>query len=471
MNRITILLASAALTVSAVASERLPAGGGEWTEPLPQDHITAEKRSEIRSMIRRNIDQLTRAGKLPEERAGGVLFDWPLAASNSLGDNGFHGISNFVDQDATFPNALLDYSCGARSYDLSSGYNHRGIDFFTWPFGWKKMDADQVNVVAAADGTIVARSDGNFDRNCGFNSSNWNAVFVRHADGSIAWYGHLKSGSVTPKSVGDSVVSGEVLGVVGSSGSSTGPHLHFEVYDNNDNLIEPYAGICNSLNIDSWWANQRDYYDSAVNAMRTGFAPPAFQTCPTPTITNTRSTFIPGEIIYMSIYYRDQLDTQTTNYRLRRPDGSVVLQWNHFSNAPHYAASYWYWTANLIGQPLGTYTFEADYEGETHTQQFELIAASLDSDGDAVFDHEDNCIARPNPAQQDSNGDGYGNACDADLNNDGVINFIDISAFAATFLTTDADADFNSDGVVNFLDLLVVQTMFLSPPGPSAYAP
>ena len=64
------------------------------------------------------------------------------------------------------------------------------------------MDYDQVYVVAAAPGVIVFKQDGNFDRNCGFTGDPWNAVYVQHADGSVAWYGHMKNGSLTPKAVG-----------------------------------------------------------------------------------------------------------------------------------------------------------------------------------------------------------------------------------------------------------------------------
>lgn len=100
-----------------------------------------------------------------------------------------------------------------------------------------------------------------------------------------------------------------------------------------------------------------------------------------------------------------------------------------------------------------------------------LCEVSNDTDGDGVSDDMDNCTEVANPDQIDSNGDGFGNQCDADLNNDGVINFIDVSLFSSLFLSDDADADFNSDGAVNFVDLILVSQSFLSAPGPSGLVP
>ena len=66
------------------------------------------------------------------------------------------------------------------------GYNHQGTDFFTWPFFWFEMANEQVHIVAAAPGTIIGKNDGNADQSCSTSGGNWNAVYVRHADGSTA---------------------------------------------------------------------------------------------------------------------------------------------------------------------------------------------------------------------------------------------------------------------------------------------
>jgi hypothetical protein len=85
-----------------------------------------------------------------------------------------------------------------------------------------------------------------------------------------------------------------------------------------------------------------------------------------------------------------------------------------------------------------------------------------------VIDGGDNCSARPNPDQRDSNHDGYGNACDPDLDNNGVVNFGDFALFRGGFGGSDPDLDFNGDGAVNFGDLAILADYFLGSPGPGA---
>ncbi len=94
-----------------------------------------------------------------------------------------------------------------------------------------------------------------------------------------------------------------------------------------------------------------------------------------------------------------------------------------------------------------------------------------DVDGDVRADDLDNCTNIANANQLDVDNDGYGNMCDPDLNNDGIVNFLDLAAFSTVFLTDDALADFNGDGIVNFVDLPVLAGLFFMPPGPSGLNP
>ncbi|MEO1575414.1 MAG: S8 family serine peptidase [Pseudomonadota bacterium] len=89
-----------------------------------------------------------------------------------------------------------------------------------------------------------------------------------------------------------------------------------------------------------------------------------------------------------------------------------------------------------------------------------------DDDGDGVSNLTDNCRFVANADQRDTNGDGLGNVCDADLNGDCIVNVVDLGILRTVFFTSDADADFNGDGVVNVVDLGAMRTLFFAPPGP-----
>lgn len=83
--------------------------------------------------------------------------------------------------------------------------------------------------IAAPSGTPVkAPADGRVSF-AGYNSVNGNYVVIKHGEGRSTLYAHLASSSVH---AGEQVEAGDVIGKVGSTGMSTGPHLHFEVQEN-----------------------------------------------------------------------------------------------------------------------------------------------------------------------------------------------------------------------------------------------
>ncbi len=99
-----------------------------------------------------------------------------------------------------------------------------------------------------------------------------------------------------------------------------------------------------------------------------------------------------------------------------------------------------------------------------------------DSDQDGVPDSSDNCTQIANPTQCDSNGDGFGNRCDADLNNNSFTNAQDYVLFRAelgqpSVAPTYNPADFNCNGFVNAQDYVLFRGLLGSPPGPGAPIP
>jgi murein DD-endopeptidase MepM/ murein hydrolase activator NlpD len=100
------------------------------------------------------------------------------------------------------------------------------------------MDGDVSHVLAAASGVVSFVRDTEPDRNTSCTGTA-NLVQVRHPDGLTAVYGHLKRGSARV-SVGQEVSAGALLGVVGSSGCSTAPHLHFELRDAAGGVVDPF---------------------------------------------------------------------------------------------------------------------------------------------------------------------------------------------------------------------------------------
>lgn len=90
-----------------------------------------------------------------------------------------------------------------------------------------------------------------------------------------------------------------------------------------------------------------------------------------------------------------------------------------------------------------------------------------DTDSDGFVDFDDNCVLIFNALQTDSDEDGWGNACDADFNNDGTINLLDFSQLTDAFATANALFDLNEDGWVNLLDIARFRDQFLGSPGPA----
>jgi LysM repeat protein len=103
---------------------------------------------------------------------------------------------------------ILPLTAGRRSQGLH-GYN--GVDYAT-PTG--------TPILASASGDVI------ISRNSGWNGGYGNYIVIKHDNGTQTLYAHNNSNIVYS---GQRVIQGQVIGYVGSTGRSTGPHVHFEI--------------------------------------------------------------------------------------------------------------------------------------------------------------------------------------------------------------------------------------------------
>jgi murein DD-endopeptidase MepM/ murein hydrolase activator NlpD len=148
----------------------------------------------------------------------------------------------------------VDWDCQDFFYS-----GHSGSDFGVGSFAG--MDEGQ-DVVAAAMGMVISMSDGADDRctsgECdgGDGGSCGNHAKIRYPSGRMSLYCHMKKNSVLV-SVGDIVDCGDKIGEVGSSGHSTGPHIHFGAYTTDGSNVDPFEGDCGSSK--SYWMEQNSW--------------------------------------------------------------------------------------------------------------------------------------------------------------------------------------------------------------------
>lgn len=146
-------------------------------------------------------------------------------------------VQNYVDHDPG--PGRQDVACGPLTYDGHDGTDIRLPDYVAMEKG--------VPVLAAAAGTVVALRDGMEDINMNLvgrekldKVGGGNAVILDHGDGWQTLYLHMKRGSVAVQK-GQRVEAGQKLGLVGLSGLTEFPHVHFGVKHNRQ-TVDPFVG-------------------------------------------------------------------------------------------------------------------------------------------------------------------------------------------------------------------------------------
>lgn len=323
-------------------------GGGHGGSKTPHDQcITPRQYNLVRQQIRAY-------GAVEPNQRQNYLFEDPLGGGgiNSPGKT----TVNYVDWSPS--DNLLDYTCGTVTYD-----GHRGTDIELLDF----YDMDEgVPILSAASGYVVYRHDGEFDRRTAWvNGAQANGVIIQHPDGSEAWYWHLRKNSVRV-AWGDSVTVGDTLGLVGSSGFSSGPHLHFEV--NQNTLLDPYQGPCQTDS--SRWVQQPDYIlNLPFELMSHGLTTIPLSwalVCERPP---TKTHITAGDTLYSWLRLRNVQASDQLTWKFYY-QGNL---WNSYTFSPGttYSSSWWYiwWTLPVTANFYGNWTLKIYRNNDFLVQQ------------------------------------------------------------------------------------------------------
>ncbi|MEP7195528.1 MAG: peptidoglycan DD-metalloendopeptidase family protein [Saprospiraceae bacterium] len=166
-------------------------------------------------------------------------------------------IVNYVDWGIQ---KYLDAFCGSKTYE-----SHQGTDFVL--SGFEQMQQG-VNIRAADAGIVTAIKDGLFDMETvsDTNKHFGNYICIKHPGNYYSYYAHLKKNSTQVK-VGDVIQQGQLIAKVGCSGNCTDPYLHFELWWDSLQIIDPFSGPCGNSN--SFWKDQIPY-DSSFQVWKQG---------------------------------------------------------------------------------------------------------------------------------------------------------------------------------------------------------
>ncbi|WP_434683797.1 peptidoglycan DD-metalloendopeptidase family protein [Pseudanabaena minima] len=136
------------------------------------------------------------------------------------------------------------YLPDVQDYGLSTGFIWPADGVFTSGYGWRWGRIHAGIDIAAPIGTpILAAASGVVEYSQWNDGGYGNMIDIRHADGTITRYAHMNALYVKE---GQTVSQGQTIGEMGSTGFSTGPHLHFEIRPNGGSAIDPMAFLASA---------------------------------------------------------------------------------------------------------------------------------------------------------------------------------------------------------------------------------
>ncbi|HEY0385686.1 MAG TPA: peptidoglycan DD-metalloendopeptidase family protein [Pyrinomonadaceae bacterium] len=169
--------------------------------------------------------------------AGGPAV--PLDAAKALEDKTMHLEEQLRTYEVALRERAMTPSIWPVTGELTDGFGGRRN-----PFGGSSTEFHTGQDIATLTGTPVAAAANGTVIFAGCQNGYGQIVIIDHGGGLTTRYGHLSKIEAT---VGQSISRGEVLGRVGSTGRSTGPHLHYEVRIN-DEPVDPMPYLPSSMN-------------------------------------------------------------------------------------------------------------------------------------------------------------------------------------------------------------------------------
>ena len=222
---LSLLACAAAATIEQdsvpaepAAVESLSWGGttGQAMATGSRDGIRPSRESSRVAMAAAAGREVTPAASRQERETG--------AAAAKLAADAEKAAKKLAEETWQLPIARGVYSLTARFGECSGlwAYCHTGLDF------------------AAPSGTPIQSVAAGVVTEAGWGGAYGNRTVVTLKDGTELWYCHQLDISVRP---GDTVAAGQVIGRVGSTGNSTGPHLHLEVRPGGGDAVDPAKAL------------------------------------------------------------------------------------------------------------------------------------------------------------------------------------------------------------------------------------
>ena len=182
------------------------------SEKEKQTQSKIEELEEDKFIIEKQLKQIAAQEEAKRRRQEEAKKKSSSASSSDSAVYTSPSVSGFI-----FPVQGLSKS-NIRNKSFPSYPGHTGVDV--------NINVTGKNVVAAKAGTVVTSTA--LRNSNGSYRSYGEYIIINHGDGTLTLYAHMLSGSRRVQQ-GDRVSQGQVIGTVGSTGNSTGNHLHFEV--------------------------------------------------------------------------------------------------------------------------------------------------------------------------------------------------------------------------------------------------